>query len=223
MLNFFKSIWQKNWAGKATLIGAALVLIGAVVGVVYGVATHAGDESFLKTDKGASYHWDRADLPLQCMHDDSVTEAHVGAYNDARQAINAAVGKTLIGPCQAWLLTDKPFPTKPVQGTILLHVGQPEDTQDGVTVQDPFKGHPGGSTMHYLTPDGSGRIFGTVVWVDPRFERGLNARVWIHELGHVLGLAHDRLQSSIMFSTVSARPGKLSSSDIDSLKGAYVN
>ncbi len=223
MLNFFKGIWQKNWKGKATLIFGALVLIGALAGVTYAVVTGEGDEGFLKTEAGKPYQWEISQLPLQCMYDDSVISDHLDTYNVARKVINDAVGQILIGPCLWWQIFSNSFPVKPVEGTFLLRIGKPPVSErDGVTVEDPFKAHPGGVTKPFLRPDGSGHIFGMMVWIDPTFEKGLNNRVWIHELGHVLGLDHDRLQGSIMYSKVITRPGKLSSRDIKMLKAAYV-
>ena len=37
MLNFWKNLWNSNWRNKATVIFAAVVLVGAIVGVAYGV------------------------------------------------------------------------------------------------------------------------------------------------------------------------------------------
>lgn len=34
---FFKSIWNKNWQGKATLIVGAVILVGAIVGIIAGL------------------------------------------------------------------------------------------------------------------------------------------------------------------------------------------
>lgn len=36
MLNFWKNMWNSNWRNKAAVIFSAVVLVGAVVGVIYG-------------------------------------------------------------------------------------------------------------------------------------------------------------------------------------------
>lgn len=221
MISFFKNVWSKNLAGKLTLIFGGLILVVAPALVIYAVVTHEGDEGFLKTDDGKPYQWERSAFPIGCWYDSSVQESHLRAYNGARNTINSSVGKPLLGPCVAWQHPTAPMPTKPVADYILLRVGKPPE-KDGVTVEDPFKAHPGGVTQPFLKKDNSGHIFGMMVWIDPAFEKGLNPRVWLHESGHTLGLAHDRLQSSIMYSSIAARPGALSSPDIKLLKTAYV-
>lgn len=38
MFKFFKNVWESGWKNKLTLIFGAVVIVGAVVGVVYGVS-----------------------------------------------------------------------------------------------------------------------------------------------------------------------------------------
>ncbi len=37
MFEFYKNLWNSNWKNKAMIIFSAVVLVGAVAGVIYGV------------------------------------------------------------------------------------------------------------------------------------------------------------------------------------------
>lgn len=39
MFDFIKTVWNGNIGNKITLIAGAFILVGAIVGVIYGVVT----------------------------------------------------------------------------------------------------------------------------------------------------------------------------------------
>lgn len=219
MFKFLKLVWQKNWKGKATLIAGALILIGAIVGVTYAVVTREGDEGLMKTEAG-ELRWEKADLPIQCIHDDSLAVDELMAYNKAREELNKRVGVDLLAPCMQWVHPDRSFPTTPLRGHLLLHMGKaPEKWEDGVTMETPWDKHPGGTTLLVKKKEAPSVIYGVMVWID--LDHAKNDAVWLHELGHVLGLGHDRLRDSVMWPTIQERPGSLSNKDVKCLQRVY--
>jgi hypothetical protein len=216
-VQFFKSLWSKNVGGKVTILAGFLILAVCVVGLVYAISIGAGDEGFLKVN-GKELKWDKMDLPVQCLFDpDRFGQKQIDMYNQARDLINSRVG-TIIGICIPWSLST-PFPSKPVRDTILLHVGEAEPKVDeGTSVETPWSVHPGGQTQIWTYPKKT-NIYGVKVFISKAYEDNLS--VWVHELGHVLGLGHDRLRSSIMWPKIQDRPGKLSGKDVALLKKAY--
>lgn len=226
MINFFKNIWEGGWKGKATIIAGLLILVGAIVGVTYGVVTKAGDEGLMKVGEH-TLHWASEDLPVSCTYDpDKVDDHQLAFYNLARTEINSRVEKTLLGPCIPWRLTDKPMLLH-LRAGMTLRVARPEKDrplpepgETRIDFEDPFKSHPGGVTQHRFDTR-SGRILSVAVHIDPQAPQELLQAVWLHEMGHVLGLAHDRLKGSVMYATAAGRTKTLSDKDVKTLRSAY--
>jgi hypothetical protein len=218
MITFLKNVWQKDWKGKATLIAGAFIFVGAIVSLIYAISTREGDVGLMKAKNGKSLHWD--DVPVACIAHSNVTGEHLAYFDRARKELNTRVGKILISPCSGWMLVDKVFPVKPVEATILLHIGKaPTEEVDGVVVETPWTAHPGGTTMLFSRKDRRDSIYGAMVWIDKAWAKEYS--VWLHELGHVLGLDHDRLQDSVMWPKIQERPGKLSNKDVKCIQAAY--
>lgn len=169
------------------IVVAAVLAVGAVVGVIYGVTTHT-EPGLLRVcwnlDGTADYsaqcatpsdlRWDRNRIPLIVdapPDSDEVTEA-VSIVNDqiGCEVLRLRPGAGLTADVNIAL--DQP-----------LLVGSEE---------------PGGSTRH--SRGESGRMFATVETTNVT-NPTLKTRVLVHEFGHVLGLAHDPFEASIMFPT----------------------
>lgn len=205
MLEFFRTVWSKNVAGKLTLILGGLVLLGALVGTTYAVVTRPGDLTFMQRE-GHELRWERSDLPVDCFYLPAVTDAYLAAYGRERASLREAAGGELLGPCVPWRLDP---PEHAPDGSLLLRLRPEEGTAHGAETRHRFDKR-------------SGRILSADVALDRGLPADLLDRVVLHELGHVLGLDHDRESSSVMFEVASGRPKALSGRDVDALVDAYV-
>ena len=225
MWKFIKKLWEKGLSGKTTIICSIVVLLGATAGTIYGIVTSAGDEGLLEGG-GHKLKWKRTDFPICCTYDhdgDYERSVYISqSYERARQEINERVGAQLLGACHAWSVS-KPMPEH-VFGAITLRVGAPSINIDGagsVTTGSPFDAHPGGSTdIHWDKRDG--HIISAAIYIQPNLKEKYTDRVWLHEVLHALGLAHDRLRSSVMYTSLSDRPSRLSIKDVELLQKVYV-
>jgi hypothetical protein len=188
-----------------SLIGLA-ILLTAVVSIAWAVITREGDEGFMRVEGGLELKWQAADTPIPCLHD-GVKADWLELYEQARKEVREKVGRDLFGPCIAWQLTDKGLP-KYASGNLTLRVQQLDDPDHG-----------GSTVLRWHKADG--RILSADVRLNSDAAAKVRYRIMIHELGHVLGLMHDRLQDSVMFPAVNVRPGTLSTTDVKHLKTAY--
>jgi hypothetical protein len=206
VIDFIVGIWRKNWAGKATLLAGAAVLLGAIVGVSYAIAVRPGDLKFMERD-GHELRWDRGDLPVGCAYLPELPERYAAAWGAARATIRGAAGGELLAPCVLWRLGEPP--QRAPDGSVLLRLRDEEGTAHGA------------ETRHRYDTR-TGRILSAEV----RFDRGLPEDlvdlVALHEAGHVLGLDHDRESSSVMFPIAAGRPKTLSDRDAKALADAYL-
>lgn len=191
------------------IVGGVVVLL-AISGVIYGVITKAGDEG-LMVRNGHELKWDRADFPVGCFYQSGYPADYANSYETARQRLNKAAGKTILGICTRWQLK-KEIKEAP-SGSILLRIRPVEERPDG------YERH-GATTEHRYNKE-NGRILAATVSVDDGLSGQLLYEVTLHELGHVLGLDHDRNKSSFMYPIALDRSGDLSKKDIDLLKEIY--
>jgi Matrixin len=206
MLEFLGNVWRKNWAGKATLLGGGLVLLLALAGTIYGVAARPGDLKFMERE-GRELRWDRADVPVDCFHLSELPDAYAAAYAAARRTLAGAAGGALLGPCVPWRLEAPP--SRAPDGSVLLRLRDSSGTAHGAETRHRFDRR-------------TGRILSATVALDRGLPADLLDRVVLHELGHVLGLAHDREESSVMFPAARGRPKALSTRDAAALRAAYL-
>lgn len=207
MLDFIKTIWNNGVSNKLMLIGSALMLMVITSTLIYAIWVRPGDVSFLKRD-GHSLRWDRSSFPLSCIYDaEALPDRQRQAYERVRRKIALTVADGLLGPCVEWQLPDK-FPDHIPNGIIL------KPRYDGDALH--------GAITEHRFDKRSGKILSSVVSVDVGFDENTLDLVYLHELGHVLGLDHDREKSSIMFKNLGMRPDKFSNRDRDTLRKAYL-
>jgi hypothetical protein len=176
------------------------------VSITYAVITREGDEGFMRVEGGLELKWKAGELPMTCTHD-KVPADWLELYKRARAEVNGKTGLDLVAPCIAWALPDKPMP-KYVTGGLTLRAVQLDD-----------KDHGGTTVLRWHK--GTGQVLSAEVKLNTDAVKKVRYRIVIHELGHALGLTHDRLQDSIMFPAVNVRPGTLSTTDVKHLKTAY--
>lgn len=178
-----------NIGNIVMVVVAALVLVAAIVGVIVGVSTHTepglqnvcwmpdghAQVQNLTCEHPEELRWDRTHFPLTVSGptDDSTIPSAV-------EFVNQEMGCVVL----SW---------EPTRGSTAEVTVEPNATLD---VGGAFER--GGGTI--FTRGASGRMEASVL-LAPVGSDFLRERVLVHEFGHVLGLAHDPFQASIMYAT----------------------
>jgi len=205
------SMIKTHWI--MSLIGLA-ILLTAVVSLIWAIATREGDIGSFRGSKGQVLKWET--LPITCVYDPkNLDVGSIEMYDLVRQQINKHFTKPLLGGCVPWAL-EMEMPEL-VPRELVLRIGRPAEPEVGVVVYDPFESEAGGTT--YLMEDTKGFVGAAQVWISEAQKD--DQRVWLHELGHVLGLDHDRLKDSVMYKTLTDRGTRLSGKDIEHLREVY--
>ena len=216
---FLKAVWKSSIGNKIMLIAGALMFLIAGTVIPWAVITRHGDDGFLKAENGKALTLAE---PLTCFYDDSVKAEALAVFESVRQECNTKIGREMIGPCVAWQLST---PLRPlVSGSVLLYVQEvpddPTKPEEGHTrPEGEGYSHPGGHASLFFKKSESNVIVGAAVFIDPKY--ATSRPVWLHEIGHVLGLKHDRTKDSIMYPSIQERPGELSGKDAKLLKKHY--
>lgn len=142
----------------------------------------AGAPSRLKFGEKEAW-WGWWDWPIRCTYTPSLTAEQLASFEIARTVLNSSVGKDLIAACV------------PDQG----------GSRRGVLLDsDLLPGAVAGQTSFDSIDRHSGRIRYATVTLEVLLQSfapepvGLMMAVWLHELGHLIGLDHDDQKGSIM-------------------------
>lgn len=206
-------MWDKfkklSVANQITIIAAIAITIGAIVGVIVGVTTHeeagllrvcweGGSANYSGQCSGAAaLRWERSRMPL------TVASVEDGSLSAAIDLVNDQIG------CEVLRLDTQAGSEADVVVSLdsVIEVGRDRE---------------GGATHHALNDEVGMQAYVDVMAVgDPH----MKMRVLVHEFGHVLGLAHDHYERSIMFPTqVNSEDLQFtmfSQSDRELLRGLY--
>lgn len=207
-------MWNLIKTHPVTSIIGGVILLGAIVGVIYALATHkkrvlAADRGLMVRD-GHELRWKLADIPLAVWFDPALPQPLRDAWEAAAGIFERAVGQALFMravEAPAALKLDKLPP-----GNVAVVSSDPK----GSMVSD----H--GRTAHRYDKR-TGYIISALVTLPWVTNGGLQRHVAVHEQGHVLGLEHDDTTESIMFPTLALRrtPGTLSDRDTARLRALY--
>lgn len=206
-------MWEFMKSAPWTFAVAGVVLLGAIVGVIYGIVTSkaraaAADKGFMVRD-GHELRWLVQDVPLAVWFHPDLPMPLRDAWEVAASIIERAVGGALFmrGVQAPDDLDLQKLPT----GNVGVVGGDPKGTMQADS----------GSCEHrYDKRDG--RILAALVTL-PWVANGLQKHVCLHEQGHVLGLDHDDRTDSVMYPVLSERqtPGALSEVDVERLRTVY--
>jgi len=200
-------LWEFVKRHRWTFVAAGGVLLLALSGVIYALAVRPGDLGFLERD-GAELRWDRADVPVPCFYAPEVPEEFLQVYDRVREETTLP-GGALLSPCMPWRLETRP--ESPRTGFLYLRTLPPSSWPYGASE---------GVTEHAYDKR-TGQILGATVSVRADLVTDFRLPVLRHELGHSLGLAHDRERSSVMHENVSWRGG-FGDRDLEALRKAYL-
>lgn len=190
---------KKHWPMWVAFLS---ILTLAIVGVIYGVATHE-EPGFTNPD----YRWEHAPLSVACSGYTPADEDACDVASEAVSRVNSRLGFSML----VWSTDDAADITVTMRAPV--EVGAAERDQPG--------GHYelAGTAGHYQhcdvqTMNASGGA------------SDLELLVVYHELGHCLGLAHDDYSQSIMYPTQEATPDRtipswISDSDRALLRAKY--
>ncbi len=182
----------EHWV--TTAVGAT-ILVAAIAGVVYGVVTKGGwEDRGLMLRDGVRLRWDSARLPLYVLIEDVPDEVRVAVLH-AITDVAVEVGRTIFAPIVP--------ESDPPPADVVVRVG-------GVDA--------GGTANLTILED---RITFVEVTIANDLELALLPRAVLHELLHALGLDHDESRSSVMHPELSARPSRLTESDVALLRRIY--
>lgn len=211
MLEFLGNIWASNIGGKLTLIIGAIILVGAIGGVIYAVITKGGweDRGFMKGPDGKPTKWRKEDLPLTVWVSPALHEAYLKLLGVVSNTFKEVIGREVFTFIPA--------------GGVKLEV---EKLLRGhVAVRDDEGLEPNhGFARYVIAPDGY--MKSCLVQLPEAHaessdtpDKGL--KITLHEFCHVLGLEHDESIASIMHPNVQQRPQELTDQDKKLLRKTY--
>jgi len=217
MFEFFANAWKASSANKAMFIAGGIILLGTLGALVYALvgrlrgSPSTGDEAFMTTPNGEPIHWDKELFPIMVAFDPIFPESYQVVYRSVANQINEIIGKQAID----------------IFGMAWMHPKKIESSDDVpighmyLTLSDPEMDHVGGSNSFSFNPI-TGAMKACFIKVSPGLDSGMLNTTMRHEVGgHGFGLAHDRLEGSVMYATVDKRSKDFTDKDKQRLKEKY--
>lgn len=150
------------------------------------------DNSLMVID-GYPISWSREDLPIGVFFDPDLESDIIAAHRIVTVELNHLINRDLVGMGSRWMIGSLPQVTP--RGYITVSSFDPLPN----TVGSSLYGH----VAHTVSE-------GRILSADVKIRRGMDTDFLLtitrHEMGHVLGLAHDEKRSSIMCRTIGLMP-----------------
>jgi hypothetical protein len=172
----------------------------------------SNDAGFMTTPDGKPLRWPRERLPIDIAMEPGAMDLYGETFKAAMAHYNEALGARLFLPAPAWAhgglvgAFANPAVRKRLAGVVLVQLGDVDD-EDGHTD---------------LLWDVDGQIRSALVTMPRQTDGSLIPRIATHELGHVLGLAHDKHPTSVMWDHAREREFILFAADRERLRKVYV-
>lgn len=199
------SFWNFVKAYPWTFGVGGAILLTALVGVIYAAIVRPGDLGFMVRD-GHELKWNRGDIPVPCFYAKDFPEEYLVAFERGRKRACDLLGFQIVSSCVPWSLNEA---LEEVPAGI-VYLGF-KNTFESVSV----------AQTRHLYDKRSGRILSAEVIFADEIDLTYLYVVALHELGHVIGLDHDRERYSVMYPVVVDRSTYFTSKDVDRLKEVY--
>lgn len=172
------------------------------------------DEGLLEDSSGNEIGWQADKFPIKLFVDDRLDMRDATTVASAALFWNRVVGRKLFS-LYFWDLST-PAPSMCGWASVEFK------SVFGVSPPPPAPGRYGYTS--FSLSDGQ-NLCSVSVFVDNRLPSELTRTVMIHELGHVLGLAHDPDKRSIMYSKINKKPKAkyVQIEDIETIRKMYDN
>lgn len=193
-----------------TFVGAAAIIVAALVGTLYAVLTQQ-DRGFMSRD-GKRLRWGLDDIPLKVAYTSVVPSEYLLDAHGATTVINniSRPNKVISQNFSEWdvdTVGDAINEVAPSKIHILFDM-LPENAKPG--------GH---AELRWDERDGT--VLACHIKMRPGLEGQQRRTAVTHEFGHALLLAHDDKKSSVMHPHAGSRAKDFTSGDVERLRKEY--
>jgi hypothetical protein len=212
MINLIKNMWLSGIGNKIFLICGALIAVGSIGGVVWvliRVIRKMNDAGFATAPSGNDLYWKASDFPLNIFFDPIFPILYIENARTVMGQINNFIGKEVFGYASVWALEKEMKGVKDLpHATIYIGTDSPDE-------------HMGGSNTYEYDLK-TGEMDACYIKITSGFEDDVLLTVTRHELGHALGLDHDReIRASVMYPESSGRAKDFTEEDKKRLRSKY--